>query len=41
MPFKPLSKMRGANGKHTTEAIYTNYHTHFDNEQMDLFKASA
>lgn len=37
MDFKPLSVMRGANMKHTTEAIWTNYHTHFNNIQQKLF----
>ena len=37
MDFKPLSKMRGANRLHTTEAIWTNQHTHYNNSQQLLF----
>lgn len=37
LPFKPLSKMRGANMKHTVEAIYSNQITNYDNEQIKLF----
>lgn len=36
LPFVPLSIMRGANMKHTTESIWTNYHTHFNNVQQKL-----
>lgn len=36
MDFKPLKLSRGVNGTHTTEAIWTNYHTHFNNVQQKL-----
>jgi 16S rRNA G966 N2-methylase RsmD len=35
--FKPMSIMRGANGKHTTEAIWSNLPTNFDYQQQELF----
>ncbi len=37
MDFKPLSKMRGANRLHTTEAIWSNIPTAFDYQQKALF----
>ena len=37
LPFVPLSVSRGANGRNTTEAIWTNYHTHYNNVQQQLF----
>lgn len=37
LPFNPLSKMRGANMKHTTESIWLNYKSDFDNQQTKLF----
>lgn len=37
MQFKPLSKMRGANGLHTTEAIWSNLPTNYHFIQIDLF----
>lgn len=36
LPFSPLAKMRGANMKHTIEAVWTNYHTHHQNIQKEL-----
>ena len=37
MDFKPMSKMRGANLNYTTEAIWSNYPTNYDNTQHTLF----
>lgn len=37
MNFKPMAKMRGGNTEYTTEAIWSNFPTSYDNEQMDLF----
>lgn len=36
MPFMPLSRMRGANLKHTTEAIWTNLPNSYGNIQTKL-----
>lgn len=33
LPFKPMTKMRGANMKYTTEAIYCNHETNYDLSQ--------
>ena len=37
LPFVPLNRMRGANQKHTIEAVWTNYHTQLNNLQQSLF----
>lgn len=37
LPFKPMVEMRGANGKHTIEAIFTNLPTSYDCRQAELF----
>ncbi len=37
MDFKPMSLMRGANRKHTTEAIWSNIPTNYDIKQQKLF----
>lgn len=39
MPFKPAIVSRGANQKFTTEAIWSNEFTAYDNEQLKLFAA--
>jgi hypothetical protein len=36
LPFIPFKKIQGV-AKTSTEAIWTNYHTHFDNVQQTLF----
>lgn len=36
LPFNPMVEMRGANQKFTTEAIWTNYPTVYDNQQLKL-----
>lgn len=37
LDFKPMMLMRGGNGKHTTEAIWSNLPTAFDFQQAQLF----
>lgn len=37
MDFKPMVAMRGGNTKYTTEAIWSNFPTNFDNVQQLLF----
>lgn len=36
LPFVPLKKIQGVS-KQTTEVIYTNHHTHYNNIQQQLF----
>jgi len=37
LPFKPVTKISGANHTGTVEAIYSNLKTNYDNVQMGLF----
>lgn len=37
LPFVPLKTHKSANNGSNTEAIWTNYHTHFNNVQQQLF----
>lgn len=37
LPFMPVKKIRGAANLFTTEAIWTNYHTAYNNTQLNLF----
>lgn len=38
LPFNAMVASRGVNQKFTTEAVWTNYPTHYNNEQMTFFK---
>ncbi len=37
MPFKPMVELQGAANTNTTEAIWSNIPTNYDNEQLNLF----
>lgn len=37
LPFKPMCDLQGAGNTNTTEAIWSNIPTNYDNEQMSLF----
>lgn len=36
LPFKPLKKIQGASNHNTTEAIWSNHKTNYDNEQIKM-----
>ena len=37
LPFVPIKNIRSISANPTTEAIWTNYHTHYNNVQQSLF----
>lgn len=37
LPFKPMKQIQGGANTNTTEAIWSNHITNYDNEQIKMF----